>query len=371
MAGRLWLLGALCLLAAAGFVFYGVLWVVRYMQTHMKLALAGAVIVLGGCALAWWCCAGQPGGAAVELQVQPGQPLWSVARALEQRGAVRWAPALVAWMDLSGSDRRVQAGIHRFDGLESVFAAARRLQHAVPVEVAVTVPEGLVVEQVAAIMAAELHLDSARFVAACGTDSLLRSLGLEESSAEGYLFPDTYRFPPNATEEAVVRTMVARFREQYARVALDTLIGARFPQRDIVTLASIVEKEATLAEERGHIAGVFHNRLRLGIQLGADPTVRYALRKFEGPLRVSELNSRSPYNTRVYRGLPPGPICSPGLPALQAAAAPLATTDLYFVARWDGSGGHDFSKTLAEHERKTREIRRQNEQLLRELRRNG
>jgi UPF0755 protein len=105
---------------------------------------------------------------------------------------------------------------------------------------------------------------------------------------------------------------------------------------------------------------VFHNRLRLGYPLGADPTVRYALKKFSGDLRVSELNSPSPYNTRRFPGLPPGPICSPGKGALIAAAAPLETKDLYFVARWDGSGTHDFSATNAEHERKKIDIRKRN-----------
>jgi UPF0755 protein len=347
------------------------LWVVRYMQTHLKFSIACAVLALSGAFFAWWCCGGQAGGDMVELQVRPGEPLWSVARTLEGQGVVRWAPALVAWMKLSGSDRRVQAGIHRFQGLQSVFAAARRLQHALPIEVAVTVPEGLVVEQIAAVAAAALHLDSARFVALCGDETFLRSLGLEECSAEGYLYPDTYRFPPDVGEAAVVSAMVARFRQQYARLVVDTLVAGRLTQRELVTLASIVEKEATLAGERARIAGVFHNRLRLGMTLGADPTVRYALRKFDGPLRVSELNSRDPYNTRVHPGLPPGPICSPGFAALQATAAPLATGELYFVAKWDGTGAHDFSRTLAEHDRKKREIRRQNELRLREVRAKG
>jgi UPF0755 protein len=154
--------------------------------------------------------------------------------------------------------------------------------------------------------------------------------------------------------------MVATFRKRFAALPRDSSRPPVLTPRQVVILASIVEKEATLDEERGRIAGVFHNRLRLGYPLGADPTVRYALRKFSGPLRVSELNSRHPYNTRVHRGLPPGPICSPGLGSLEAAACPAETKDLYFVARWDGSGGHDFSRTLAEHERKKRLIRRQN-----------
>jgi len=144
-------------------------------------------------------------------------------------------------------------------------------------------------------------------------------------------------------------------------VVWDDNIKAKYSLHEVLTLASIVEKEATLASERGRIAGVFHNRLKKGWPLGADPTVRYIFRKFDGPLYVSELNSDSPYNTRRFAGLPPGPICSPGLGAIQAGAKPDSTDDMFFVALWDGSGAHDFSVTNAEHDRKKLKIREENE----------
>jgi UPF0755 protein len=137
-------------------------------------------------------------------------------------------------------------------------------------------------------------------------------------------------------------------------------------RRQIVIVASIVEKEAVLGAERPRIAGVFFNRLRLGLPLGADPTVRYIFRKWSGPLYMSELNSPSAYNTRRNKGLPPGPICSPGRASLAAAVSPLQTNELYFVAKWDGSGGHEFSLTYEDHVRKTYSIRRNNEQRLRQ-----
>jgi UPF0755 protein len=135
-------------------------------------------------------------------------------------------------------------------------------------------------------------------------------------------------------------------------------------KKEIVILASIVEKEAALAEERPRIAGVFSNRLAVRLPLGADPTVRYALKKFSGPLLFQDLNIASRYNTRRYAGLPPGPICSPGQASLIAAMSPMRTNELYFVARWDGSGAHDFSVTNEEHSRKKIAIRYRNEKRL-------
>ncbi|MBD3241817.1 MAG: endolytic transglycosylase MltG, partial [Chitinivibrionales bacterium] len=345
--GRLWLTGALCILAAFGYVFYGLLWTVRMVQTMKKLLLVLVVLGLACAGLALWCLFGSVQGKPVELIVAPGQPLATIARELERKDVVCSSFGLIAWMKLTGADKKVQAGRHAFVQGEGIASATEKLQHAIPIEEQVTIPEGLTLEQTAAVVGAVFAVDSASFVAACADTQLLRRLGLAAETLEGYLFPDTYRFPPDVTAKDVVHRMVAEFLAQYAKVEIDSAVGERLSRHEIVTLASIVEREATVASEQGRIAGVFHNRLRLGYPLGADPTVRYALRKFEGPLRVSELNSRNPYNTRVHRGLPPGPICSPGFGALQAAAKPMNTKDLYFVAKWDGSGEHDFSRTLA------------------------
>ena len=154
--------------------------------------------------------------------------------------------------------------------------------------------------------------------------------------------------------------MVQKHLSTWSTIEVQSELKQKYSHHQLVTLASIIEREATLFSEQPLISGVFHNRLRKGYPLGADPTVRFALKKFGGPLRVSELNCPSPYNTRRFSGLPPGPICSPGKGALTAAAQPFKTKNLYFVAKWDGSGEHDFSVTNAEHERKKREIRRRN-----------
>jgi UPF0755 protein len=243
---------------------------------------------------------------------------------------------------------------------ESVFSASKKLLDVKAIEIAATIPEGLIIEQTASILHRSLGIDSAVFVKLCSDSAYIAKASPGATSLEGYLFPDTYRFSPGITAREIIQRMLDRFEEAYQSLQPDP-VAAPYARRGIVTLASIVEKEAALAEERPRIAGVFYNRLRAGVPLGADPTVRYILRKFDGQLRVSELNNPSPYNTRRFAGLPPGPICSPGLSSLQAAAAPLATNELYFVAKWDGSGAHDFSKSYREHDRKKLSIRQRTE----------
>ncbi len=296
----------------------------------------------------------------IELIVEPGGSISRVARRLEEKGIIRSAEAFLLWTRLTGADRAMQAGKYTFLTGEGVLRAEKRLWDAEALSVAVTIPEGLTVEQTAALVSRELGLDSARFVSICLDSSVRSRYSPEDGSLEGFLYPDTYHIHPDADEEEVIRTMVEHFEKVWPEVEIAPGVQD-LSVLEIVTMASIVEKEATVPSERRRISGVFHNRLRKGWSLGADPTVRYALRKFSGPLRVSELKNPSPYNTRLHVGLPPGPICSPGFGSLQAAANPLETKELYFVAKWDGSGEHDFSRTGAEHERKKNIIRRRNE----------
>jgi UPF0755 protein len=172
---------------------------------------------------------------------------------------------------------------------------------------------------------------------------------LQARDAEGYLFPDTYIFPWRITEADILRTMSNRFQE----VLSELLVGSDSlkimnPHR-LVTLASIVEKEAAVNSEKKLIAGVFTNRLRLGWPLGADPTTRFALKKLTGPISAADLNENSPYNTRRFVGLPPGPVCNPGREALLAALRPQKTRMMFFVAKNDGSRQHYFSASNEEH----------------------
>jgi UPF0755 protein len=360
--GRTWFTGALYILAAVGYSFYAVLWTIRFMQTTKRLIgilIAACLLVLAVGAVYLFVPL-HPSNLAIELTVEKGTSLRSIGHTLAKQGIVPSATALVVWMKLRGEEAKIQAGRFVFYKREGIVSAATKLLHATPVEVSVTVPEGLTIEQTAGIISRALHVDSSEFVRECGDSAVLRTHAPGAPSVEGYLFPDTYRFPPDAAPRDIIRRMTAHFEEMTATLpAVVTSAGKpALSRHEYVILASMIEREAEVAEERARISGVFHNRLAKKIPLGADPTIRYALRKFNGPLLVSELAMNTPYNTRLHTGLPPGPICSPGLASLSAAMVPIQTKDLYFVAKWDGSGAHDFSQTNEEHARKKNEIRR-------------
>jgi len=297
----------------------------------------------------------------VEMTITTGMAPGQIADTLREQGVVRSSAALILWMRARKMERRVQAGLVRLERGDGVLRASRRLLSATPLEITLMIPEGLTIEQTAKHVSRTIGIDTAEFIALCVDTAFIRKCGIDAPTLEGYLYPDTYRLPEKVSSDRIIMRMTAMHMRIWREMAGDSGGAPTLTHHQLVTLASIVEREATLTSEQAHIAGVFHNRLRLGYPLGADPTVRYALKKFSGPLRVSELNSSSPYNTRRFAGLPPGPICSPGRGALVAALQPLETRDLYFVAKWDGSGAHDFSETNAEHDRKKMEIRRRNQ----------
>lgn len=301
----------------------------------------------------------QQQGKEITVIFDPGTSVRSIANLLKDKDVIPSTKAFLVWIRLTGLEKSVQAGKYTFYEHEGIIKAAQKLRSAVAIETSITVPEGLTIEQTAQRITEVFTIDTAEFVRICHDKEFIEKIGLSLGALEGYLFPDTYRFRPEAKSEEIIARMAKQFKEEYSSIQPTELSGM-FTEAELVTLASIIEKEATLPEERTHIGGVFHNRLRLKIALGADPTVRYALKKFSGPLRVSELKNTSPYNTRVHIGLPPGPICSPGKGALEAAISPKETKDLFFVAKWDGSGAHDFSETNVQHDRKKRDIRRQN-----------
>lgn len=361
---RIWLLGTLFYLFVLGYILYGFFLVIRMTKMIKRTNFLFFALLLISLLVANLYYLFFPLGntdSKVEIIIPRGATVASMADSLKNHKIITSSTALLVWMKLKGTERRIQAGKITCNVGDGVLRAARNLLNAKPIEVMFTINEGLTVEQTAERISQVMSIDTSQFNRLCYDTAFIKELGLSVFSLEGYLFPDTYRFPKDVGVRVIIRKMVQCFDNIYSSLQADTSIISRYNRHQIVTIASIVEKEATVAWERARIAGVFHNRLKLGYPLGADPTVRYVLRKFSGPLKVSELNSSSPYNTRKYTGLPPGPICSPGKAALQAAIAPADTRDLYFVAKWDGSGEHDFSKTNEEHTRKKLIIRRQNE----------
>jgi UPF0755 protein len=216
-----------------------------------------------------------------------------------------------------------------------------------------TFPEGITIYHAASIAKEKLGLDSSIFMRFAFDTAFLHSLGVpkETKSAEGYLFPDTYEFLLSADPKGLLTKMI----KHWKRLADDSLFEKSDEENlsleEVMTLASIVEAEAKVPDERDTIAGVYLNRLRIGMKLGADPTVQYGLH-LNHPITHDDLLTPNRYNTYMNAGLPPGPICNPGAASIRAVLHPAKSRYLYFVARRDGSGGHYFSRTLAEQDRK-------------------
>jgi UPF0755 protein len=220
----------------------------------------------------------------------------------------------------------------------------------------ITFREGLTVRQMAAIFEEKGFGPADAFLKAASSSDRIRALDPEAADLEGYLFPDTYALPRRATAETLVDRMVAEFEKVLSPDLRAKATARGVSVRELVTLASIVEKETGAAQERPMVAAVYTNRLRIGMALQCDPTVIYALERagrYDGNIRREDLSINSPYNTYRYPGLPPGPIAAPGLAALEAAAAPANVPYLYFVSRNDGT--HVYASTLEEHNRNVRQ----------------
>jgi UPF0755 protein len=284
------------------------------------------------------------------LVVAQGAGVLDIGRQLHQLGLVRHPEVFRVYVFSRGETGRLRAGEYALEGSMSVEQIVDKLVRGDVVRHVVTFPEGMNIEDMARLAAAK-GIPVEGFLAAARNPELIRDLDPDAKDLEGYLFPDTYDIPrgPDAAAQLVAR-MVRRFRTVIGP-ELTRLPGGR-TLRQIVTLASIVETETARPEERPRVGAVFLNRLHKRMPMQTDPTVIYALRKagtWDGNIRKDDLDVDSPYNTYRFPGLPPGPIASPGRASLQAALHPAESRDLYFVSRNDGS--HQFSETLAEHER--------------------
>jgi UPF0755 protein len=252
---------------------------------------------------------------------------------------------------------RLRAGEFKVPQGLTPLEVIRFLDTAQPVRHQVTVPEGKRMSEVATIFAEGNWVDPAIFLQLCQDATLLKELGIQASSLEGYLFPDTYTLVRGEVDERkLIKSMVQRFFAVWKEVAAATQgkqrqdgSGNKYTRHQLLVLASIVEKETGSAGERDVIAGVFYNRLKKGMRLQSDPTTIYGIKDFNGNLTKADLERWSPYNTYAIPGLPAGPICNPGAAAIKAVLAPAKVPYLYFVSRNDGS--HHFSKTLKEHNR--------------------
>jgi UPF0755 protein len=252
---------------------------------------------------------------------------------------------------LTGSAKKLRAGEYRLKTGQSPLAIIEILKKGKVLYRQVTLPEGVSTAEIADILEVDGWIDREQFWSLANDPELLADFGIHGSSVEGYLFPDTYNFSKGQQDEkGIIRMMVNRHFQVYQELQQGMVANQHnLTHHEIITLAAIVEKETYLAKERPLVASVFLNRLEKNMRLQADPTVRYGNTGINGPLRKSELKRKTPYNTYIITGLPPGPISNPGEAAIQAVMFPARTDFLYFVSKNNGS--HHFSRTLKEHNR--------------------
>lgn len=282
------------------------------------------------------------------LTVPKGAGFVQIAEELERQRIIRSALHLRIVGRLRGLDRRMQPGDYRMSDAMGPGEILQKMASGVTDACKFTVPEGYSIFQLAELVEKQGLFAKETFLQACRDKQLLTDLGVGAKSVEGYLFPGTYLVGFHMDERGLVTEMVREFRHRTA--ALEQAVAeAGYSLQQVVTLASMVEKEAVVPEERPLIASVFRNRLKIGMPLQSDPTAIYGVRAFGGTVTKQDLQRQSPYNTYRIKGLPPGPIGNPGLDAIKAVLQPARTDYLYFVARKDGT--HQFSRTLQEHNR--------------------
>jgi UPF0755 protein len=305
-------------------------------------------------------------GPSHEVVIEPGTGASQILATLEKEGVLADAKLARTYLLYFMHNPSLRAGAYEFRGPLTTPQVLRKLIKGEVVRRSVTIREGLDLEETADLLVKAKLGRKAEFLAVMRSPKLIADFDPEATDLEGYLFPETYSFDLGADEETILKAFVKTFRDRWAgsvqplleaQPAASDVEEGSAPHRprtarQILTLASIVEKEAQMKEERPLIAAVYANRVEKKIGLGADPTVIYGLKKigrWNGNLTRADLQMASPYNTYRYAGLPPGPICSPGEASLKAAAEPAKVPYLYFVSRNDGT--HVFAETLAEHNR--------------------
>jgi UPF0755 protein len=306
------------------------------------LALAAAALLLAA-------CGGEPRGEPIRFTVPAGAGMAAVADTLESRGILERATAFRLYARAKGAAQAIKPGIYEIRAGTAWSEILDKLVSGDVLTLNLVIPEGWTAAQIAERIAAVSNAEPDSVREYLFSPETAERLGVPGPTLEGYLYPATYRFPAGAPVADVVQRLVRRYQQVWTpelRARADSL---GLSEREVVALASIVEKEAKQWGERDTIAAVYHNRLRIGMPLQADPTVQYALGAHQNRLLYSHIEevADDPYNTYKRRGLPPGPIASPSAGAIQATLAPADVDYLYFVARPDGS--HVFTRTLAEH----------------------
>jgi len=317
-------------------------------RTEFRAALAAGCFVLAACAQ-------KPHGQSTRVIIPRGATFANAADSLSKANLVGWKKVFRLYARVTGGDRNIKPGTYLLKHGTPWKDIISALNGGHGLVNTITIPEGYSIAQITPLLARTLKVPADSVAAAVRDTSVLARLDIPAPTLEGYLFPDTYAFPVGTTARQAVREMVFDFERRWKPEWDTRAADLKINRNDLVTMASIVEREARLPEERPVIAAVYYNRLQRGMLLQADPTVQYALGHHVGRVLYKDLTTESPYNTYTHKGLPPGPIASPGVASLAAAANPASVPYLYFVAGRDGH--HEFRTTLQEHTSAIRQVR--------------
>lgn len=323
--------------------------VIRYFLLGIAGVAVLAAALAGGTAwyLRAWLQTPVAAAAPVVVVIPPGSSFRQVADRLAWTGVIRRPLLLMGWARHTGADRVVRSGEFLFDRAYTPAEVLDKLRSSERFARRVTIPEGLTARQVRESLEQAGLGGRDAYECVMNSAAVLVEFGLPRTGVEGYLFPDTYEFEPGTTPAMVVRRMIERFRQVTVELEAKRL-ALGMSEREMVILASMIEKETGAGAERERVAGVFHNRMGSGMKLQSDPTIIYGRDgDWTRPITRGDLADPHPYNTYAHVGLPPGPIANPGRAALAAAVEPETTRALYFVSRNDGT--HEFSETLSDH----------------------
>jgi len=288
------------------------------------------------------------GGIDQVIAIREGMSLKEVAGTLKNKGIITNKDLFMLWTRLLGNSRKIKAGEYLLNSGMTPARITEILTRGIIITYSVTFPEGFSMEQIGDILAANGLADKNSFISLAHEPGVIQKYRISGPSLEGFLYPDTYQFGKGLPPSLIIDVMVKRFRE-IAGPYIKRIEELGMTVEEVVTLASIVEKEAGSAEEMPLIASVFLNRIKKGMRMESDPTVIYGMNDFTGNLTRKDLLESTPYNTYVIRGLPPGPISNPGLASIKSVLYPAETDYLYFVSKNDGT--HYFSRSIEEHNR--------------------
>ena len=284
------------------------------------------------------------------LSIPPGATLKKISTDLKGLSLIRNASAFRLLANIRQKQTHIQVGEYELNQSMLPMDILKAITSGKTVLHPITIPEGYRISEIAELLTKKISINKEIFIKESRNKDLLNKLNITSKSLEGYLFPETYHFSKHTAEKKIIQTMLSTFQQQMKTKNIqDQIQSSDMSLHEIITLASLIEKETGMNGERKHISSVFHNRLKRKMRLQTDPTVIYAIENFDGNIRKKDLAIDSPYNTYRYKGLPPGPIASPGIKSIVAALNPIKTNHLYFVSKKNGS--HQFSSNLKEHNR--------------------